>query len=102
MNRKHFLQELLRQQMDAQQTSQPQVGNYQKTGRKITSAARITSTLSPYSGPWTETQVRHLLRRTTFGVRYADINLLLGMTMDAAVDYLFSKSLKAFFFSQDD
>ncbi len=44
--------------------------------------------LTPYTGPWEYEQVAHLLRRTTFGLRKQDIDLLLTMTMDEAVDHL--------------
>ena len=30
--------------------------------------------LSPYSGPWTQKEASHLLRRTTFGPTQAQIN----------------------------
>lgn len=30
---------------------------------------RTNSGIAPYSGPWTDVQIFHLLRRTTFGVK---------------------------------
>ena len=44
--------------------------------------------LDPYQGPWDAEQVRHLLSRTMFGVKKSDMDLLLGMSMEEAVDYL--------------
>src|SRR6185369_6058924 len=46
------------------------------------------STLAPYAGPWTRTEVIHLLRRTTFGLKNDDINTLLALSSGAAVDLL--------------
>jgi hypothetical protein len=52
----------------------------------------INGGLSPYSGPWEHEQVAHLLRRTTFGVKKADLGLLLSLTMDEAVNHLLDVS----------
>lgn len=54
--------------------------------------AKATASLNPYSGPWTETQVMHLLRRTTFGVKAQDVATLKGMTLDQAVYYLINNT----------
>lgn len=51
---------------------------------------KTAGTLSTYSGSWTQTEVIHLLRRTTFGLKQADVQTLLAMTPENAVDYLFS------------
>jgi uncharacterized protein (DUF1800 family) len=48
----------------------------------------ITSGLQPYNGPWTRTQVTHLLKRTMFGARRADIDHFLSRTASASVDEL--------------
>lgn len=48
----------------------------------------ITSGLQPYNGPWTRTQVSHLLKRTMFGARKADIDHFLSRTASASVDEL--------------
>ncbi len=43
--------------------------------------------LDPYQGPWTQAQAAHLLRRTTFGVKYAQVQQLLALgNAQAAVD----------------
>ena len=52
------------------------------------STERTNSTLTPYTGPWTRKEVIHLLRRTTFGLRSADINSLLVLNPSKAVDLL--------------
>jgi len=51
-------------------------------------AARTSSTLDAYTGPWTRTEVIHLLRRATFGLRNSDIDTLLALTPGTAVDLL--------------
>lgn len=48
----------------------------------------ITSGIAPYTGAWTQWQVIHLLKRTGFGNRKADIEALAAMTMSDAVDSL--------------
>ncbi len=42
--------------------------------------------LDPYVGPWDYDQAAHLIRRTMFGLKKADVELLLSMTMEQAVD----------------
>ncbi|MCX6316037.1 MAG: DUF1800 domain-containing protein [Bacteroidetes bacterium] len=49
---------------------------------------RTTSGISPYSGPWTEQEVIHLLKRTMFGAKKADIDYFKNRTMSQAVDEL--------------
>ncbi|HMP88370.1 MAG TPA: DUF1800 domain-containing protein, partial [Lacibacter sp.] len=51
-------------------------------------AARTTSGVQPYQGPWTQQEVVHLLKRTMFGARPADITYFLGKSMTAAVEEL--------------
>ncbi len=56
-------------------------------------AARVTSVtsgLTAYSGTWGDDEVAHLLRRTGFGVRQADIATLKAMTISNAVDAVLS------------
>ena len=71
MDRRHFL-----------------LNSFRKQPLGVTDISQIMSGLSPYSGVWDTPQVAQLLRRTTFGVRKADVNQLLGMSMSAAVDLL--------------
>ncbi len=51
-------------------------------------AARTQSDLTPYNNTLTESDVLHLLRRTTFGAPKASVDLLKTMTLTQAVDYL--------------
>jgi uncharacterized protein (DUF1800 family) len=49
----------------------------------------VSSTgLTPYSGSWTISEVKHLLKRTMFGSPKADINYFLSMGMNDSVDTL--------------
>lgn len=49
-------------------------------------------TLNPYSGPWTETQAIHLLRRTTFGFAPDQVDTFVQAGMQAAVDQILDVS----------
>lgn len=53
-------------------------------GEKIT----LSGGLNPYNGPWGYAQAAHLLRRTGFGLKKSEIDTLLTMNMDSAVDQL--------------
>ncbi|MBS1664789.1 MAG: DUF1800 domain-containing protein [Bacteroidetes bacterium] len=46
------------------------------------------SSINPYSGPWTEKEMIHLLRRITFGATKASVDLLRKMSITDAVDFL--------------
>ncbi len=48
----------------------------------------ITSGISPYTGPWTENEVIHLLKRTMFGAKKADVDYFRTRTVSQAVDEL--------------
>jgi uncharacterized protein (DUF1800 family) len=50
--------------------------------------SRTSSSLSPYSGPWTQNEVIHLLKRTMFGSKKVDVDYFKALTMDKAVDEL--------------
>lgn len=50
--------------------------------------ARTTSGLNPYSGVWSQNEVIHLLKRTMFGSKKADIDYFKTRTMSQAVDEL--------------
>jgi uncharacterized protein (DUF1800 family) len=56
--------------------------------KSLPKVARTTAGLEPYTGPWTLSQVQHLLRRTTFGPVKSHVDTLLPMSMDSAVDLL--------------
>ncbi|MEI9944434.1 MAG: DUF1800 domain-containing protein [Chitinophagaceae bacterium] len=49
---------------------------------------RTQSGLNPYAGPWTRNEVQHLLKRTMFGSRKADIDYFAARTLDQAVNEL--------------
>ncbi|MEN9613015.1 MAG: hypothetical protein RLZZ628_3829, partial [Bacteroidota bacterium] len=46
--------------------------------------------ITPYAGTWGRAQVLHLLRRTMFGVKKADLNYFLTKTMEQSVSELLS------------
>lgn len=48
--------------------------------------------LSPYSGPWEDTQITHLIRRLKFGVTKADIDFFRKLSMADAVDLLLTEA----------
>ncbi len=50
--------------------------------------ARTNSGLTPYSGPWTISEIKHLLKRTMFGAKRDDINFFLTMNVSDTVDTL--------------
>ncbi|MEP6673790.1 MAG: DUF1800 domain-containing protein [Ferruginibacter sp.] len=48
----------------------------------------LTSGINPYTGTWTINEAAHLLKRTMFGAKKSDIDHLLTLTKDQAVDEL--------------
>ncbi len=52
----------------------------------------LATGIAPYAGAWSHDQVIHLLRRTMFGAKMADINYFKGKTMSQAVDELLTVS----------
>lgn len=60
--------------------------------RTARAAAPPLSGLNPYMGPWTNTEVIHLLRRTMFGVTKADVTYFANGTMEQAVDELLNSA----------
>ena len=51
-------------------------------------AGRTSSGLAPFTGPWTELEIIHLLKRTLFGVSPATFNAFKNMSMQQALDTL--------------
>jgi len=49
---------------------------------------RTLSGINPYAGTWDTEAVIHLLKRTMFGAKKADVDFFSAMTMSQAVDYL--------------
>jgi uncharacterized protein (DUF1800 family) len=47
---------------------------------------QLNGTLTPYSGPWTKAEAAHLLRRTGFGVKHQELELVLALGVNDAVD----------------
>src|SRR5690349_14743815 len=92
LSRRAFLEQLSAPSAPQPVTAQDQLFVKYANKSLPTGLAKTTSSLAPYTGTWTEAEVIHLLRRTTFGVKPADVLTLLGMTMDGAVDYLFSNA----------
>ena len=48
----------------------------------------ITSGINPYSGSWTENEIVHLLKRTMFGAKKADVDYFKTRTISQTVDEL--------------
>lgn len=53
----------------------------------------LSTGLSPYRGEWSEVQVAHLLKRTLFGVKRAEIDHFLSLSMDQAVESIIRPSV---------
>lgn len=75
MDRREFLQARRKRQQDID-------------GGGTTSTFRTTSGINTYTGAWTEQEIIHLLKRTMFGAKKADVNYFKTMTMSQAVDEL--------------
>lgn len=58
----------------------------------VHSSFRTLSGIAPYTGSWTTNEVIHLLKRTMFGAKKADVDFFSAMTMSASVDYLLNVS----------
>ncbi|MDW3197425.1 MAG: DUF1800 domain-containing protein [Cytophagales bacterium] len=56
--------------------------------------ATLSTGLTPHSGEWSEAQVVHLLKRTLFGAKRAEIDQFLSMTMDEAVEAIVQPSAR--------
>ena len=72
---------------------------FKKAGRKYSPPGEIKKTgkrmfagLAPYSGSWTINEVTHLLKRTMFGAKKADVDYFLSLGADATVDELLNNS----------
>ncbi|HRH66277.1 MAG TPA: DUF1800 domain-containing protein [Bacteroidia bacterium] len=59
-----------------------------KLKQDFSHVARTQSGINPYSGPWTISEVRHLLKRTMFGSTRDDINYFTGQGMQSAIEEL--------------
>lgn len=56
--------------------------------RPFAGLRQINTGIAQYAGPWTTNEVVHLLKRTMFGAKKADIDFFKGMSMSQAVDAL--------------
>jgi uncharacterized protein (DUF1800 family) len=54
------------------------------------SPCRTLSGINPYTGPWATNEVIHLLKRTMFGAKKADVDYFANLTMVQTVDELLS------------
>lgn len=59
-----------------------------RANKKAVDGIRSFSGLNTYTGPWTEIEILHLLRRATFGATKADVDLLKTKTLAQAIDLL--------------
>jgi uncharacterized protein (DUF1800 family) len=60
----------------------------QFANKELPRVARSLAGIEPYAGPWGEDQVRHLLRRTMFGVKRQDAESLSSYSMNDIVTML--------------
>jgi uncharacterized protein (DUF1800 family) len=60
-----------------------------------TAPYRTQSGLTPYTGPWTQAELVHLLRRTMFGVKRSDLSYFTGRSMNQVVDELLTPTAAA-------
>jgi uncharacterized protein (DUF1800 family) len=70
--------------------TKPQSTAHQAVGRR-----QLSTGLAPYSGPWTADEVAHLLKRTLFGFKVADLEYFKGLTVSQAVDELLTPTATA-------
>jgi uncharacterized protein (DUF1800 family) len=88
--RRTFLEEMVNSRMESS-TTMVEDKLFKKYANKKgvpTIQAKSTAGLSGYTGPWTETEVVHMLRRLTFGVKQQDVTTFSGLSMSDAVDAL--------------
>lgn len=93
MNRQEFLQSALGGIAEATQLEPPSASvassfdspQAHLAQRKL---IRTTTGLNEYTGPWTVDTAAHLLRRTMFGPRRAEVQAIASVSLDAAVETL--------------
>ena len=88
LNRRQFLEQAAASPV--KKNAHPEIDPiFDKYANKaLPGAYKTTTTLNEYTGPWTGTQARHLLRRTMFGVKENNVTALQTMSMSDAVDFL--------------
>ena len=62
--------------------------NYSVNKKNGKRSRNMFAGLDPYAGSWTINEVSHLLKRTMFGAKKADIDHFLTLSPDAAIDEL--------------
>jgi uncharacterized protein (DUF1800 family) len=62
--------------------------NRRKKPASPSASRNLTSGINPYTGPWTENEVIHLLKRTMFGAKKADVDYFKTRTVSQSVDEL--------------
>ncbi|MES2381682.1 MAG: DUF1800 domain-containing protein [Bacteroidota bacterium] len=92
INRKQFFQNAALNVLDEKEV--PVYPYKDPINKELPTSLRKTSTgIAPYQGAWGEEQIKHLCRRTLFGVNKADIDFLKSKTMVQAVDSLLNISV---------
>ncbi len=61
-----------------------------KDHKESTPTYRTLSGINPYSGPWTDEEVIHLLKRTMFGAKKQEVDYFKNRSLGQAVDELLS------------
>jgi hypothetical protein len=59
-----------------------------KSGSETERITNVTSGLTPYTGAWTTAEALHLLKRTGYGFKKSDVDRILGLSMNGAVDLI--------------
>ena len=59
-----------------------------KTSFTHARTATVPISPAPYAGPFGEKELKHLLRRTLFGVSHSDLNHFSGKSLEETVDEL--------------
>ncbi|NHN27004.1 DUF1800 domain-containing protein [Flavobacterium jejuense] len=59
-----------------------------KTNAELERVNPVTSGLELYTGPWTDRQAIHLLKRTGFGFKKTDLDTIANLSMSQAVDLI--------------
>lgn len=72
--------------MDKKATPKSDIPESAITGNSYTPSPPPNGGLSPYGGSWTENEVIHLLKRTMFGAKPADVKYFKNQTFQASVD----------------
>ncbi|MFM2385351.1 MAG: hypothetical protein RL660_108 [Bacteroidota bacterium] len=85
----------IRAQKQYDYTKDKLVSKYGNKGFAESSDRKVRSGLAAYTGPWTKTEARHLIKRTMFGVKAADVDALSNLTMAQAVDALLNTTPNA-------